>query len=77
MRDEFALALACIVDALASSIDPSGETLQRARDSLRDGLDMADAFGASQNNAGAVIGEFLDAMDRVEMRQITECRTTK
>lgn len=63
--NQAAIALSCVVDALASAIDPSGAVLRRAHYSLREGLRLAEEMNAADNGAADIIREIVANLEEV------------
>ncbi|WP_428405415.1 hypothetical protein [Methylocystis sp.] len=64
--NEIAIALACVLDAGLSAIDPSGAALRRAQRILRDGLRLAEEMNAADNDAASIIREVVATMSESE-----------
>ncbi len=53
--NQTAIALACILDAALSAVDPSGASLRRACRHLNDGLTLAEQNGAANYAAADIV----------------------
>ena len=60
------LALACVMDASLSAIDPSGAALRRAHSTLRQGLKLAEEMNAANNDAASIIREVVASISESE-----------
>jgi hypothetical protein len=63
--NQTALALACVVDALASAIDPTGASLRRARRHLNDGLLLAEQMDAANSPVAEIVRGLLANLEHV------------
>jgi hypothetical protein len=61
-----ALALACVVDALASAIDPTGASLRRARCHLNDGLLFAEQMDAANSPVAEIMRGLIANLEEME-----------
>lgn len=64
--NQIALALACILDAGLSAVDPSGAALRRAHFTLREGLRLAEEMNAANNDAASIIREVVASISEME-----------
>ena len=63
MNEQHVIALACVADALASSIDPTGRAVERMCDVLETGLSLTTDEGRA-SEAAAIIRQVLEHLDR-------------
>lgn len=62
--NQTAVALACVVDALASAVDPTGAVLRRARFTLSAGYFMAKERGV-ESDASEVVRKLIANLDEM------------
>ncbi len=62
--NQTAIALACVIDAIASAVDPTGATLRRAHLSLSAGLHMAEEMGV-ESDASEVVRKLIANLDEM------------
>jgi hypothetical protein len=62
-HEQNTLALVSIADALASAIDPTGTVMQRACDTLREGLALSDDMGHRDSEAAEIVRDFLQFLE--------------
>jgi hypothetical protein len=63
-----ALAMASVLDAALSAVDPTGAALHRACRSLRDGLRIAEQMGVD-NAAAEIVREVVASIEEVETQE--------
>jgi hypothetical protein len=63
---QIATALAAVVDAALSSLDPSGVALRRVGWHLREGLKLAEEIGAADNDAANIVRAFVENIEETE-----------
>lgn len=61
--EQVAVAMAAILDAALSAIDPSGLSLRRACSILRDGLHLAKEMGTPDSVAAEIVGQFVQNIE--------------
>lgn len=54
-ENQLSIALACVMDSLASTLDPSGFSLRRACRSLKDGITIAEQLDAADTPAASLL----------------------
>jgi hypothetical protein len=64
--EQIAVALAAVVDAAVSSLDPSGGALRRVGRHLRDGLKLAEQMNAANNDAAKIVRAFVENIEETE-----------
>ncbi|CAJ0854115.1 hypothetical protein AMST5_00709 [freshwater sediment metagenome] len=62
---QLSIALACVADAIVSTLDPSGHSLRRARSSLRDGLLIAEQLDAADTPAASLLKKIVANLEEV------------
>lgn len=56
---QLSIALACIADAVTSTLDPTGLSLRRACNSLKDGLTIAAEKDAANSPAASLLRQIV------------------
>ncbi len=64
--EQLATALAAILDASLSSLDPSGAALRRTCQHLSDGLRLAEQMGVPESDAARIVREVVNNIEDVE-----------
>lgn len=64
--NQTAIALACVMDAALSAIDPSGVSLRLACRHLNDGLRLAEQNGEANNAAAEIVRGLIATLDEME-----------
>lgn len=60
---QLGIAIACVADALVSTIDPSGDALRRACSSLRDGILIAERMDAADTLAASLLAQIVSNLE--------------
>lgn len=68
MNDQQVIAVACVLDAFSSAIDPSGRITSAAMRNLRDGLALSEEFGVKHREAAETVRQLLASLDDSEIR---------
>ncbi|WP_363348749.1 hypothetical protein [Methylocystis echinoides] len=61
--EQIAVALAAVVDASLSSLDPSGAALRQVGWHLREGLKLAEQMDACDSDAAKIVRQFLQNIE--------------
>lgn len=62
---QLSIVLACVADALVSTIDPSGGALRRACGSLKDGIIIAEEMDATASPAASLLKKIVENLEEV------------
>lgn len=65
--NQTAIALACVMDAALSALDPSGVSLRLACRHLNDGLLLAEQNGEASCAAADIVRKFLETVEESQV----------
>ncbi|CAJ0867468.1 hypothetical protein AMST5_01957 [freshwater sediment metagenome] len=65
---QLAIALACVMDSLASTLDPTGLSLRRACRSLKDGITLAEQLDAADTPAASLLRQIVANLEEVNKK---------
>jgi hypothetical protein len=62
---QVSIAVACVMDSLASTLDPTGLSLRRACRSLKDGITIAEQLDAADTPAASLLKKIVANIEEV------------
>lgn len=62
---QLSVAMACLADAIVSTLDPSGHSLRRACRSLKDGISIAEKMDVADTPAASLLKQIVSNLEEV------------